>query len=219
MTCPADEPAFLERATRACITGILLAGGLSRRMAGLAQAPALSSIDKGLLNFQGRPLAAHSLQRLRPQVGSVLINTNRQLEAWAQFGDPVFTDRREGFAGPLAGLEAALHAAQTPWVLTVPCDGPFFPVDLAERLSEAVHQQSAWVATARTAAQVHPVYLLAHQAALPALTRFLDSGRRRIDAWTATLPHVEVVFPDEAAFANLNTPEEFAAAQAAGVCR
>jgi len=247
MTGPDLEPALLERPTRSCITGILLAGGLSRRMAQTsAQSPiqpagqpviqasappsaqpsaqpsappfvqpSSPSVDKGLLNFQGLPLAAHILGRLQPQVGPVLINANRHLEAWAQFGAPVVTDRRDGFAGPLAGLEAALAAAPTPRVLTVPFDGPRFPLDLAERLSSAAHQQAAWVASARTDTQAHPVYMLVHQAALPSLIAFLDSGRRRIDAWTSTVPHVEVVFADESAFANLNTPQEFAAAQAA----
>lgn len=215
MTRPDCDPASLERPTRDGITGVLLAGGLSRRMAEPSAQPSVPSIDKGLLNFQGQPLAVHILGRLRPQVSSVLINANRHLEAWAQFGAPVVTDRRDGFAGPLAGLEAALSAASSPWVLTVPCDGPLFPLDLAQHLSTAAHQQEAWVASARTDTQAHPVYMLVHRAALPSLIAFLDSGRRRIDAWTATLPHVEVVFADESAFANLNTPQEFAAAQAA----
>lgn len=179
-----------------------------------SEASQSTTTDKGLLNFRGRPLAARVLERLRPQVGPVLINANRHLEAWSQFGETLVSDRRTGFAGPLAGLEAALQAVQTPWVLTVPCDGPAFPLDLAARLGEAALQHAAQVASARTATQAHPVYMLVHESALPSLTAFLDSGRRRIDAWMATLPHIEVVFQDESAFANLNTPEEFAAAQA-----
>lgn len=221
------DQAALECPTPDRITGVLLAGGLSSRMTKRSDAPPAlptatpesppdaTPIDKGLLSFQGQPLAARVLQRLRPQVGRVLINANRQLEAWAQFGEPLVSDRREGFAGPLAGLEAALHAAQTPWILTVPCDGPAFPLDLAVRLGGAARQRTALVSSARTTTQAHPVYMLVHQSALASLTHFMNSGRRRIDAWTATLPHVEVVFEDELAFANLNTPEEFAAAQAA----
>jgi FdhD protein len=206
------------------ITGVLLAGGLSRRMSPEqpkpssenqqhhphAEIPLNPSPDKGLLDFQGEPLAASVLRRLQPQVGPVLINANRNLEAWAQFMHPVLPDRREGFAGPLAGLETALQSASTPWVLTVPCDGPCLPEDLVDRLAAAAVRAQVLVASARTATQSHPVYMLVRRDALSSLTKFLDDGRRRIDAWTATLPHVEVVFPDEAAFANLNTPEDFA---------
>lgn len=215
-----------ESPSRQDITGVLLAGGLSRRMtpekpretssqtahdrasAGRPEA----SPDKGLMDFRGEPLAAAVLKRLMPQVGTVIINANRHLETWARFGYPVLTDRREGFAGPLAGLETALHHASTPWVLTVPCDGPCLPDDLVSRLAAAAVRAQALVASARTATQAHPVYMLVRRDALNSLTGFLDSGRRRIDAWTATLPHVEVVFPDEAAFANLNTPDDFLSA-------
>jgi molybdopterin-guanine dinucleotide biosynthesis protein A len=163
-----------------------------------------------LLEFQGEPLAASVLRRLQPQVGPVLINANRNLEAWAKFRLPVLPDQRQGFAGPLAGLETALQSAVTPWVLTVPCDGPCLPEDLVEQLAAAALRAQALVASARTVTQAHPVYMLVRRDALGSLTSFLDAGRRRIDAWTATLPHIEVVFPDEAAFANLNTPEDFA---------
>lgn len=216
-----DAPPAKPR--RQDITGVLLAGGLSRRMrpgplepftqnqqqTAHIDVPVNPSPDKGLLDFQGEALAATVLRRLQPQVGPVLINANRNLKAWTQFGHRVLPDQRQGFAGPLAGLETALQNAGTPWVVTVPCDGPCLPEDLVEQLAAAAVRAQVLVASARTATQSHPVYMLVRRDALSSLTRFLDDGRRRIDAWTATLPHVEVVFPDEAAFANLNTPEDF----------
>lgn len=212
------------------ITGVVLAGGLSRRMAipqsGQPSGPARAkpnpqtdpdsppeTPDKGLMPFEGQPLASWVIERLQAQVGRVVINANRHLEHWTKFGWPVLADHRTGFAGPLAGLETALREAQTDWVLTVPCDGPFFPRNLVERLGAAAMRAEAQIASAATTSQAQPVYMLVRRDALSSLSAFLDAGGRRIDAWTTTLPHVTVIFDDERAFANLNTPEEFTAAQ------
>ena len=110
------------------ICGLVLAGGQGRRMGG---------VDKGLQLLQGRPLMQHVLDRLRPQVDSLLINANQNLERYAQFGCPVVPDRVGGFAGPLAGLDAGLHATDAPMIVTAPCDSPFLPRDLVARLHAA----------------------------------------------------------------------------------
>ena len=185
---------------RADITGIVLAGGKGRRMGG---------VDKGLVELDGRPLCAHVLERLAPQVGSVVINANQNAERYAAFGHPVVADAVSGFAGPLAGLHAGMTRADTPFVVTVPCDSPFLPIDLVARLGEALDSKRAQLAVAKTFDQPHPVFALARRDVLLHLAAFLDAGGRKIDAWYATLAFVEVPFDDEAdAFRNINTVDE-----------
>lgn len=189
------------------VTGIVLAGGMGRRMGGM---------DKGLLPFQGKPMVAHVLQRLRPQVAEILVNANREIDAYAQFGFPVIPDAIGGYAGPLAGLHCGLSAAHHPLAVTVPCDSPFLPLDLVARLHAALQQNDADLAVARTGDQPHPVFCLCRTSVLPNLTQFLAGGGRKIDAWYASLNTVEVAFDDEAeAFANINTPEELSCMQQA----
>lgn len=188
---------------RSAVTGILLAGGLGRRMSADGQ-----GLDKGLQPLRGRPMAAHVIDRLAPQVGTLAINANRNLDAWRAFGLPVFEDRIGGFAGPLAGLHAAMRFALTPWVVTAPCDSPFLPTDLVARLAHAAIASKARVAVARTGTQAQPVFALVACSLHEDLDAFLASGRRRIDAWYAPLGAIEVPFDDEAAFLNINTADE-----------
>lgn len=185
--------------TRETITGLVLAGGLGRRMGGR---------DKGLQSFRGRPMVAWAIERLAPQVDAIIINANQNLESYAAFGHPVVSDRIEGFAGPLAGLQAGLLAAQTPLLVTAPCDSPFLPDDLVARLHAALVADSAQLAVAKTGDQAHPVFSLVRREVLASLTEFLEGGGRKIDAWYAALKTVEVAFADERAFANINTLEE-----------
>ena len=190
------------------ITGIVLAGGMGRRMGG---------IDKGLVELDGRPMVAHVLARLSPQVDAVLINANQNQDRYAAFGYPVVADAVGGFAGPLAGLHAGMAAAATPLVVTVPCDSPFLPTDLVTRLAAARARDNAQLAVARTGDQPHPVFALVRRDVLPHLATFLERGGRKIDAWYATLRIVDVAFDDcEAAFRNINTADELAAAATAG---
>ena len=182
------------------ITGLILAGGQGRRM---------GCVDKGLTPLRGCPMVAWVLARLAPQVDAVLINANQNLEQYRTFGCPVLSDEIEGFAGPLAGLQVGMKAAHTQFVLTAPCDSPFLPEDLAARLSGALQVQNADVAVVKTGKWNQPVFALVRTALLPHLTAFLDQGGRKIDAWYATTKVVEVPFDDEeAAFSNINTPEE-----------
>ena len=188
------------------ITGIILAGGMGRRMGG---------VDKGLVDLDGRPLVAHVLARLSPQVDDVLINANQNVDRYGAFGVPVVPDAIGGFAGPLAGLHAGMTAATRDLVVTVPCDSPFLPGDLVARLRVALHAHDAQLAVARTFDQPQPVFALVRRDVLPHLTAFLAAGGRKIDAWYGTLQTVEVAFDDEApAFRNINTADELAAAAA-----
>ncbi|HQU78304.1 MAG TPA: molybdenum cofactor guanylyltransferase MobA [Azonexus sp.] len=182
------------------ITGVVLAGGLGRRMGG---------IDKGLQELRGRPLVHWVVERLAPQVDELLINANQNGERYAAFGHRVVPDQIPDFAGPLAGLHAALSAAAHPLVATAPCDSPFLPADLVSRLFSALTATGADLAVARTFDQPHPVFCLCRRDVLPHLTEYLAGGGRKIDRWYATLKVVEVAFDDEAdAFENINTREE-----------
>lgn len=189
------------------VTGLVLAGGLGRRMGG---------VDKGLVELDGKPMVAHVLARLAPQVDCMLINANQNIERYASFGPPVVPDRIEGFAGPLAGLHAGLSAASTPLLVTVPCDSPFLPLDLVARLRSSLDAEQAQLAVARTGDQAQPVFSLLRRDVLDDLAQFLAGGGRKIDAWYARLEVVEVAFDDEAeAFANINTREELSGFQGA----
>ena len=182
------------------ITGVILAGGLGRRMGG---------VDKGLQLLQDKPMVQWALERFAPQVDEVLINANQNAEQYGTFGYPVVPDQIPDFAGPLAGLHAALSRAAHPLVATVPCDSPFLPADLVTRLQAALESDGADIAVARTFDQAHPVFCLCRREVLPHLTAFLESGGRKVDRWYATLKVIEVAFDDEAAaFSNINTRDE-----------
>jgi molybdopterin-guanine dinucleotide biosynthesis protein A len=189
------------------ITGVVLAGGLARRMGGM---------DKGLIEFLGKPMVAHVLNRLQPQVDEILINANRETERYSAFGYRVIADDIAGFAGPLAGLHKGMSVAQHPYVLTVPCDSPLLPLNLAERLMHGLLEHDADVAVAKTGSQAHPVFCLCRRSLLPNLEKYLRDGGRKIDAWYSSLEVVEVNFDDNPqAFSNVNTPEELSSLEKA----
>ena len=172
----------------------------------------MGGIDKGLLPFRGKPLVAHVLERLRPQVTEILLNANREIETYQRFGYPVVSDTIGGFAGPLAGLHCGMAAAKTPWVVSVPCDAPFLAADLVQRLWMAMQKHQADAAVARTGTQPQPVFCLYRTVLLGELTHFLEGGGRKVEAWQAKLKIAVVPFDDEAeTFANFNTPAQLEA--------
>jgi molybdopterin-guanine dinucleotide biosynthesis protein A len=183
---------------RSGISGIILAGGLGRRMGG---------VDKGLQVLRGKPMVQHVIERLAPQVAEIVINANQNAATYAKFGHRVVADDIAGYAGPLAGLHAGMKASQHPLVVTVPCDSPFLPADLVSRLKNKIG--AADLAVAKTGDQPHPVFSLMRTDLLSNLEAFLVKGGRKIDAWYGALRFVEVQFDDEAdAFRNINTLEE-----------
>ncbi len=189
------------------VTGIVLAGGMGRRMGG---------VDKGLQLLAEQPMAAHVIGRLAPQVDEIVINANQNLDAYAKFGYRVVPDQVGGFAGPLAGLHAGLQVAQHALVVTVPCDSPFLPMDLVARLRTALGEHD--LAVAKTGAQAHPVFALVRRSLADHLGDYLAGGGRKIDAWYASLKVIEVPFDDEeAAFSNINTHAELRAQE--GIAR
>jgi molybdenum cofactor guanylyltransferase len=190
------------------ITGLVLAGGRGTRMGG---------VDKGLQNFHGMPLALHTLLRLQPQVGALMINANRNLSAYESFGVPVWPDVLPDYAGPLAGFLTGLERCDTGWLVTVPCDTPLFPIDLVARLARAAGEQDAEIAMAVGREQdgrsrTQPVFSLLRVDLLESLVRFTKGGGRKIDAWTGLHRTVEVPFDaagdDPRAFCNANTLAE-----------
>lgn len=184
------------------ITGLVLAGGRGSRM---------GEVDKGLQLFRGKPMVAHVIERLAPQVETLLINANRNQDTYATFGFPVVVDDIPGFAGPLAGLHIGMHRATTPYIVTAPCDSPFLPIDLVARLSAALDANNADLAVAKSEGFAQPVFSLTRTDLEPHLRAFLASGQRKIDKWYASLKVVEVEFTDTHAFANINTLTELQA--------
>jgi molybdopterin-guanine dinucleotide biosynthesis protein A len=197
--------------SNSAITGLVLAGGRGSRMGG---------IDKGLQNFHGMPLALQTLMRLQMQslaLQEVMINANRNLAAYESLGVSVWPDTIDGFAGPLAGFVTGLERCDTPLLLTVPCDTPLFPLDLAERLHQALLDQDADMAMAAApeedgAVRPQPVFCLLKIDLLESLVKFTQSGGRKIDAWTGQHRCAIVPFdlPGDSpkAFANANTLAE-----------
>lgn len=182
------------------ITGAVLAGGEGRRMGGA---------DKGLVPLAGRPLVAWVLEALRPQVGGLLINANRSLDAYRAFGVPVIRDRVDGFPGPLAGIQAALAAAESDYVLAVPCDTPRLPPDLAVRLARRLEESGAEIAAAETGDWLQPLHVLLRSDLAADLDAALADGVRKPEDWYATRTWVRVPCDDVAgAFANVNTPAQ-----------
>jgi molybdenum cofactor guanylyltransferase len=202
------------------ITALILAGGRGSRMGG---------VDKGLQNFRGLPLAMHALMRLQMQEGGLIaetmINANRNLSAYEALGTSVWPDASpEEFAGPLAGFLTGLERCETPYLLTVPCDTPLFPLDLAQRLMHALEQADADIAVAsapeatdagEVATRAQPVFCLLKASLMENLAAFMQGGGRKIDAWTAYHRTVHAAFDtladDPGAFANANTLQELQA--------
>jgi molybdopterin-guanine dinucleotide biosynthesis protein A len=193
---------------KAKITGVLLAGGGGRRMGGA---------DKGLLLLRGRPLAAYALDALQEAAGAVLVNANRNREEYAGFGHPVIADGPEGFAGPLAGLLSAMRAAETDYVLTVPCDAPFATGAALTRLCETLKKENAEICAAHDGARLHPVFLLAERRLADDLADYLAGGGRKAETWLRRHRLAVADCSDcPECFANLNTPEDLIRSAALG---
>ena len=182
------------------ISSIILSGGRATRMRG---------VDKGLILLQNKPLIQHVIARLRPQVNETFINANREIAQYEAFGFKVFQDENQGFAGPLAGILLGLKYAKHDFVLSVPCDSPLLPLDLALRLYNGMLGSHADIAIASSDGNAHPVFCLMKKSVLPSLVDFLDAGERKVSAWQKSQAYCEVDFSDcNNAFVNLNTLEE-----------
>jgi molybdenum cofactor guanylyltransferase len=188
--------------SRTPLAGTILAGGQARRLGG---------IDKGLVEIGGRPMIEWIIERLAPQVDRILINANRNHERYAGYGYPVVADGFGEYEGPLAGFAAAMARAGKGAILTVPCDSPLPPADLAQRLTAAVRRDDAELAVAHDGDRLQPVYALLPVALLESLRAFLAAGDRKIDLWYARHRMATADFSDRReSFLNLNRPEDMA---------
>jgi len=190
------------------ITGLVLAGGRGSRMGG---------VDKGLQTHLGIPLALHALRRLAPQVGSVIINANRNLESYQGLGCPVWPDEPADFSGPLAGMLAGLNHCTTRYLATVPCDSPNFPLDLVERLLQGLLDGDSDIAVACTledgVLRPQPVFCLMRSSLRTSLAAFIESGQRKTGLWSRQHRSTQVLFDDGSAFFNANTTADLAQLQ------
>jgi len=193
------------------IVGVVLAGGLARRMGGG---------DKGLVLLQGRPILDHVLERLGPQVDRIVINANGDPKRLAGYHLPIVADAIEGFAGPLAGVLAGMEWAArqggAEWIVTAATDTPFFPLDLVARFEQAVAEERADMACAASGGRRHPVFGLWPVALSADLSRALTAdGIRKVDLWTARHRLAIAEYADRPydPFFNVNRPEDLAEAQ------
>jgi molybdenum cofactor guanylyltransferase len=184
---------------KAPVSAIILSGGRATRMGG---------IDKGLVLLHQKPLITHVIDRLKPQVDELMINANRQIAEYKMFGYRTLQDEQPDFIGPLAGFSLGLQFAQHAYVLTVPCDSPFLPNDLVERLLNKLLEENAEIAVAKSNGDTHPVFSLSSKSVLPSLQDYLGHGGRKVSTWQKSLRYVEVDFSDcNGAFLNINTLE------------
>ncbi|MEO8923573.1 MAG: molybdenum cofactor guanylyltransferase MobA [Caldimonas sp.] len=189
------------------ITGLVLAGGRGTRMGG---------VDKGLQMHLGVPLAQHALQRLRPQVGALAVNANRHLAQYEAMGVPVWPDALAEYPGPLAGMLAGMQRCRTPYLVSVPCDTPNFPLDLVARRAGGVEPEGdRAMAVTREDGVLHrqPVFILMKVGLRESAAAFLESGRGKIGLWAGQHRCSEVIFEEASAFFNANTSADLAQLQ------
>ncbi len=186
------------------ITGLILAGGLARRMGGT---------DKGLVTLEGRPMISYIIDALRPQVHSLLINANRNISTYEEYGYAVISDDIEDFQGPLAGMASGLRHCQTEYIATVPCDGPFLPDNYIQTLEQAALQADSKISVGFDGKRLQPVYALIHSDLLADLIDYLASGERKIDRWYDKHGYAKADFSScPEMFTNINTPDDLKSA-------
>lgn len=189
------------------VTGVILAGGLARRMGGQ---------DKGLIVYKRRPMLEYAIDAMRPVVDELLINANRNLELYRQFGFPVLSDQNTNFEGPLAGILAALRYMQDQGVLLVmPCDSPLVTSQHLQKLLATLRHNNAECCAAFDGERLHPVFLALQGGLADSLENFLAGGQRKIDRWLEQQRFIKADFsavPE--IFMNVNTLQELAELEA-----
>jgi len=190
------------------ITAVILAGGQGRRMGGQ---------DKGLIEFDGRPMVEILIAELERQSLGIVINANRNLDRYRDFGFPVISDHLQDYQGPLAGFASAMAAVETDFILTLPCDGPLLAENYAARFLSSQQQNDAAICVAFDGERLQPVHALIKVDLRASLDQFLDSGDRKIDRWYALHDYVQTDFSDcREMFRNINTPSDQQTLQAGG---
>jgi len=182
------------------ISGVILAGGLARRMGG---------IEKALVEFQGETLLSHVIKRVQPQVKTLYLNVNKKLEQYQEFNLPILKDEKKGFLGPLAGILTAFNKIETHYLLVVPCDAPFVSLNLTEKLFKEMQYQNALGAVVHDGERLQPTFLLLHKQLRNDLEIYLNNGQRSIELWLERYLIAKVDFSSQLDdFISFNTFEE-----------
>ena len=182
------------------ISAVILAGGRARRMGGQ---------DKGLQILGKQSLIQHVINRLQPQAHDISINANRNQTEYAKFGFPVFSDELPDFQGALSGMLTALEKTKSDFILFTPCDTPFFPTNLLDRLQSAVKNDCTLIAYACDEEREHPVFCLMSVQLKEKLRHYLASGERRILQFMNENGGISVKFTkEEGNFENFNTLDD-----------
>lgn len=182
------------------VTGVILAGGQARRMGG---------DDKGLMLYHNQPMVRYAIKAMQPQVDTLIINANRNIDQYQRFGYPVISDSITGFHGPLAGMLTALENLDTDFILTSPCDCPSISPQLRQRMMETLLLTQSDLAVATDGERLQPVFCLIPKRLQHSLKQFLAQGERKIDRWLAQHKLAEVDFSDQAeTFVNFNHPQD-----------
>ncbi len=197
----------MQKISKNEITGVILAGGQARRMEGK---------DKGLILLNEKPMIEYVINILKPQVGNLIINANRNHEKFSKYGFKIISDELSGFCGPLAGMASALNIIETRFLLTAPCDSPFISDNLAQRLITALETEDADISVVHDGERLQPVFCLIKKELLSSMTDFLDEGERKIDKWF-NQHHVAIAdFSDiPHSLDNLNTYNDIKAVESA----
>jgi len=171
----------------------------------------MEGLDKGLIRLAERPLIEWAIEALAPQVDSILISANRNLEHYARYGYPVIGDLQSGFQGPLAGCLAAMLAARTDWILTLPCDAPLAPTDLRARLGASLAAENADLAIASDGHRRQSLHALIRASLDADLRSFLDGTERKVGVWQNRHQLAVADFSDQPErFLNINTQADLA---------
>jgi molybdenum cofactor guanylyltransferase len=182
------------------VTGVILAGGQARRMGGQ---------DKGLVMLDGKPMVEIIIDVFKPQTTKLLINANRNHDRYSQYGLELVADELSGYCGPLAGMASALKAINTDYMVTAPCDSPFIPLDLVQRLADALENKSTEISVAHDGERIQPVFCMLKKTLLQSLTDYLAAGERKIDRWFKQHDFAIADFSDKPeTFDNINTLED-----------
>ena len=182
------------------ITGVILAGGQARRMGGQ---------DKGLVMLNGKPMVEIIIDIIKPQTAKLLINANRNHDRYSQYDLELVADELSGFCGPLAGMASALKTINTDYMVTAPCDSPFIPLDLVQRLADALENKSTEISVAHDGERIQPVFCMLKKTLLQSLTDYLAAGERKIDRWFKQHDFAIADFSDKPeTFDNINTHED-----------
>ena len=182
------------------VTGVILAGGQARRMGGQ---------DKGLVMLDGKPMVEIIIDVFKPQTAKLLINANRNHDRYSQYGFELVADELSGYCGPLAGMASALKSINTDYMVTAPCDSPFIPLDLVQRLADALENKSTEISVAHDGERIQPVFCMLKKTLLQSLTDYLAAGERKIDRWFKQHDFAIADFSDKPeTFANINRQED-----------